>query len=118
MIALILPGIAPLHHILAIGSDGGSGEFGGTRVVPYKTCWRRKGQVHQVVEDEDLSIAVHAGSDADGGNRKLRRDLRSELARHALEHDNARTSVLQVARLLAQASVPGSGLALHLVAAH
>src|ERR1700748_2483662 len=74
MIALILRGIAPLHHIVAIRSNGVAKELGSICIVPDKTCWRRKGQVHQVVKDKDLSIAVHPGSDADGWNRKLRRD--------------------------------------------
>src|SRR5665213_373220 len=49
-------------------------------------CAVRKRELHQVVEDEYLSIAIGPGADADCGDRSARRDARGNLARNAFEH--------------------------------
>ena len=55
-------------HVFAVVFDGGAEEAAGVGVAAHKFCGGGKGQVHHVVEDEDLAIAVGAGADADGGD--------------------------------------------------
>src|SRR5665213_3867197 len=55
----------------------------------------RKRELHQVVEDEYLSIAIGAGADADRGYRRGRRNARGNLARNAFEHQRTRVRAFQ-----------------------
>ncbi len=43
--------------------------------------------MEEVVEDEDLAVAVGAGSDADGRDAGRGGDARCDLAWHSSEHD-------------------------------
>ena len=42
------------------------------RVLAHKFGVRREGHVENVVEDQDLAVAIGASADSDGGNRKVR----------------------------------------------
>src|SRR5579871_272729 len=47
----------------------------------------REGEVEEIVEDEDLAVAVGAGSDADGGDAGGGGDAGCDLAGDAFKHD-------------------------------
>ena len=55
-------------HVLAVALDGGAEERGSVAVAAHKLGCRREGQIHQIVEDENLSVAIGACADTDGGN--------------------------------------------------
>jgi len=66
--------------IFAIVLDGGAHQRAGVGVAADEFGRRRKGQVEQVVEDENLAVAVGTGADADGGYGQLDGNLRSYFA--------------------------------------
>src|SRR5262245_17618574 len=79
-------------------------------------------QSEDVVEDEDLPVALRTGPDADGRDRDAVGDLGRQVPRHALQHDAEGAGGLD--RLgVGQQPLPAPGVAaalasLHLVAAH
>ena len=88
-------------------------------IAAHKLRRRSEGQIHQVVEDQDLSVAIGAGADADRRNRKLGGDLRGNFARNAFKHNalprRPRPSACASARSRCMASAVAR---LHAVAAH
>jgi hypothetical protein len=51
-------------------------------------------QAEYIVEYEDLAIALCSGTDTNGGNRELRRDLCGQMGRYSLENDCKRSGLL------------------------
>src|SRR5262245_57743096 len=45
------------------------------------------GQTENVIAYENLAVAVRTGTDADGGDRQLASDLRSDRSRDEFKHD-------------------------------
>ena len=78
----------------------------------------REGEVEEVVEDEDLAVAVGAGADADGGDAGLRGDAGGEFAGDAFEDDGDGAGVFERAGVGGEAVDGVEGLALHAIAAH
>ena len=62
--------------VFAVALDGGAEERGGIGVAADEFCCGREGEIHEVVEDEDLAVAVGTGADADGGDGQRGGDLR------------------------------------------
>ena len=58
-------------HVFAIVLDGGAKERRGVGVAADKFGRRRKGEIDEIVKDENLAVAIGAGADADGGNGQL-----------------------------------------------
>ena len=77
-------------HVFAIVLDGRANQRGRIAIAADKLGRRRKGQVHQVVEDKNLPVAIRARADADGGNGKLGGDGRGHFARNAFQHQRLR----------------------------
>src|ERR1700740_1046417 len=65
-------------HILTISTHGAGNRLANIGVLPRKFRGLSKGQPQQIVDHEDLPVAVRTGSDADGGNAQLARDLRAK----------------------------------------
>ena len=55
-------------HVFAIVLDGLADQRAGVGVAADKFCRGREGEVEEIVEDEDLAVAIGSGADADGGN--------------------------------------------------
>src|ERR1035437_5777990 len=77
-----------------------------------------EGEVEEIVEDEDLAVAIRAGANADGGNAALCCDACSQFARDAFEHDGDGSGIFE------RLSVGGKtihcvyGLALNAITSH
>ena len=78
----------------------------------------REREVHKIVEDENLPIAIRAGADANGGNRKLTGDRRSHLPRNAFEHQGSGSGTLKGVCIAPQLRDCFGRARLHAVAAH
>ena len=118
VIALFVGGEGAVLDVFAIVLDGGADERAGVGIAADKLGGRRKGQVEQVVEDEDLAVAVGTGANADGGNGQLGGDLRGHFAGNALEHDGAGAGFGQGQRVGLELQHGLRGARLHAVAAH
>jgi hypothetical protein len=75
--------------VFAIVFDGGADKGAGVGVAADEFGGRGEGEVEQVVKDEDLAVAIGAGSDADGGDGQLGGDGGGHLAGNAFEDDSA-----------------------------
>ena len=75
--------------VFAIMLDGGADERGGIGIAADKFGRRREGEADQIVEDENLAVAVGSGADADGGDGQLGGDFGSHFAGNAFEHDSS-----------------------------
>src|SRR4051812_3389528 len=64
-------------------------------VLPDEPGLPAKRHAHQIVKNEDLNIAVEAGSYAYGGDLKLLCDHCRDLARHEFKHDGKRPGIFQ-----------------------
>src|SRR5271166_5576430 len=68
VIAFRVGGESAVLYVFAVVFDGGADDGGGIAIAADKLGRRREGQVDEIVEDEDLSVAVGAGPDSDGGD--------------------------------------------------
>src|SRR5580704_5492865 len=73
-------------HIAAIRLDSARNFAGKIRILARKFRRVADGESNEIVEDENLAIAVWAGADADGWNAELFGDARGEFARNGFEH--------------------------------
>jgi hypothetical protein len=55
-------------HVFAVALDGRAEERGSVAVAADEFGCRREGEIHQVVKDENLAVAIGPGADADRGN--------------------------------------------------
>ena len=62
-------------HIFAIVLNRGAEERRRIRIAANKFCRRRKGEIHQIVEDKNLPVAFRAGANADRRDGQRGRDL-------------------------------------------
>src|SRR5439155_21976787 len=74
-----------------------AGEIG---VPPDESGTEIARQADDVVEDENLAVAVRTGADSDRRHRNFRRDLGREARRHALENDREAAGLGQSLRVL------------------
>src|SRR4029453_6110244 len=97
-----------------LGGECGGADFAGVGAdrfarggpelgVAFGEAWRRAiAEAEDVVQHQDLAVAVHAGADADGRNAQARGELGGEVERHALEHDRERARCLDGGRIFDQ----------------
>jgi peptidoglycan/xylan/chitin deacetylase (PgdA/CDA1 family) len=107
-----------VFNVVAIVFDGGADERGGISVLADKLGRRGEGEVDEVVEDEDLAVAVRAGADADGGNGQLGGDGGGDFAGNAFEYDCAGSGIGQGESVCLELEHGFSGAGLDAVAAH
>ncbi len=109
----------PLRHIVAIAFNGGAKERSRVAVLAHELGRLGEAQVDEVVEDENLSVAVGSGADTDGRDGELGGDALGDLARHAFEHDRGRSRHAPARRESRSEFVDGAqSLSLHRIAAH
>jgi hypothetical protein len=118
VIALLVRGEGAVLDVFAIVLDGGADQRAGVGIAAHKLGRRREGQVQQVVEDEDLAVAIGPGADADGGNGQLGGNGRGHFARNAFQHDGAGSGIGQGVRVGLELQDGFGGAGLHAVAAH
>src|SRR5574343_612580 len=100
------------------GAGGGVGNAGGAfHEVADELGLLARRDVESVVQHHDLAGAVLAGTDADGDDLQLRRDLGGEDGRDGFEDDHRRAGILQSLGVVLQTLRGGIALALDLVAA-
>ena len=75
--------------IFAVMLDGGMEERGCIGVAADEFGGRRKGEIDEIVEDEDLAVAIGTGADADGGNGQGGGDFGGSFAGNAFKNDGA-----------------------------
>ena len=90
------------------------------RPISMVTCYdysfgQSRRQAHQVLNHEDLPIAVEASADANGGNAQLGRDGLSQRSWHALKYDGKDPQILKSFRLVFDPLGLVTGAPLHLV---
>ncbi len=59
----------------------------GVGVLADELCVRAAGEIDEIVEDEDLAVALGACADADGGDAERGGDVGGDFARDAFEND-------------------------------
>ena len=74
------------------------------------------GQTEQVVQHENLTVAVGSGADADGGNAQLIGDSRREFAGHRLQHHGECSGAFHGAGIAFQLARGVGGFALYVKA--
>ncbi len=80
-------------HVFAVALDGGAEERGSVGVAADEFGRRRKGEIHEIVEDENLAVAIGTGADADRRNGERGGDGRGGFAGNAFENDGAGAGV-------------------------
>ena len=76
-------------HVLAVALDGGVEERGSVAVAADEFGCRREGEIHQVVKDKNLAVAIGTSADADGGNGEGCGDGCGGFAGNAFKNDGA-----------------------------
>src|SRR5260370_8771192 len=87
MIRLAVRRKSAAAHIFAISADCFGNYLANIRILARELRCLVEGEAKHIVYDEDLAVAVRAGSDADRRNAQLAGNLRAKLARHRLQHD-------------------------------
>jgi len=118
MIALGVGRKSAAANIFAIGLNGRGDEFACIAIAAHELGRRIKGESGEVVEYEDLAIAVRTSANADGGRADFCRDAYGNLAGNAFEDEGGDTGRVERGGIAEQRVNRGSGLALHFVAAH
>ncbi len=118
MIALLVGGEGAALDVFAIVFDGGADQRAGVGVAADEFGRRRKGEADQIVEDENLAVAIRTGADADGGNGQLGGDGGGHFAGNAFKNDCASAGIGQSegSAWSCEHSIGGAGL--HAIAAH
>src|ERR1039458_8757176 len=110
--------ITPGLHVVLESNHGIADHGCQVGIATDELGWRRKRQSQQIVEDQNLPIALGAGADTDGRDLQLARDHAGDLARDAFENDTTGASALQGDRVVHQLLDGLQGLALDLVSTH
>src|ERR1700688_2041714 len=87
MIGFAVGGEGSAAHIVAIAADGFGNSLAEIGVLAREFRRLVESEPEQIVDDEDLTVAVRSSADADGGNTQLACDFRGEFARHGFEDD-------------------------------
>src|SRR2546430_4367605 len=74
-------------HIITVFADGFGNYFSDVGILPRKLRSLPESEAKQIVNDENLPIAVRAGADADRWDAQFARNLRRQLARHSFQHN-------------------------------
>src|SRR6202035_2145562 len=85
MIGLIVRWEIAALHVRAIFAYCARDNLADIGVLARKFWCLLEGQAEEIVDDQDLAVAVWTGSDADGGDTQLAGDLRGEFAGDGFE---------------------------------
>ena len=107
-----------VFDVFAVVFDGGADERAGVAIAADELGGGGKGEVDEVVEDEDLSVAVGSGADADGWNIELGGDGGGGFAGNAFEDEGAGAGFGEAAGIGFEALKGFGGAGLDAVAAH
>src|SRR5258708_5476278 len=103
----------PLLHIAAAFRGGLGDPLSHLRVAPREFRGVAEAHPHEVVEHEDLAVAVRPRADADRRNPQFCSDACGHLARNGFEHYGERARGLDGARVAQQLLGALLGLTLH-----
>jgi hypothetical protein len=95
VIALGVGGETMGGDVVAVLLEGFGEEGGAVGILAAEFCGRTEGEVEEIVEDEDLAVAVGAGADADGGDAAVGGDGGGEFAGNAFEDDGDGAGVFE-----------------------
>src|SRR3954447_13150715 len=99
-----------------IAQRGGDG-FAKVRVLASEFGRLRESKAEQIVNDEDLAVAIRASADADRGNTEFAGDPGGEVSRDRLKHDRESACGFHRAGVTKQLFGGVSGFALDAIAA-
>ncbi len=118
VIALGISGEGVFFHITAVAINRGPDQSSCVAILADELCRGAEAEIDEVVEDEDLTIAVRSGADANGGDTNLGGDASRDFPRHTFEDQQDSPSSFEGVRVMKEGIDGGNGLALHFIAAH
>src|ERR1700744_5945932 len=118
VITLAVTGICAMFHVFAVLLEGVTHNGCNISVTANEFGRRREGQIHQVMEDEDLTVALRTSADADDGDFQLRSDGWGNFAWNAFKNDGAGPRFRKGASIFAKGLDGLGGVALNLITAH
>ena len=118
MVAFAFVGKLALLYIAQIAIDSRAEKARGIAILAHKFCRLGKAQIHKIVEDKDLPIAVPTRANPNGRHIQFCRNVLRHLARHAFEHNGGDTCSFKRQCIFQQAIGCGYGFSLHFIAAH
>src|SRR6202162_1489974 len=87
VVALAVRGEAPAFHVAIIGIERSLNDPEGVRIGPQKFRFEARVEAEHVLVDENLSVDVRAGANADRRDFQEIRHLSGGRGRHAFEHE-------------------------------
>src|SRR5580704_8834422 len=100
-------------HITAKGFRSARNLGSEIHVLSSELWFVAHGEAHEIVEDENLPIAIGARADADSRDAELLGNPRSKFARHGFQHDRKCACGLDRSRVALELARSVSGFALN-----
>ena len=116
MVAFGIGGERAAANIARIMLNGFGDERGRVGIAADKLGGSCSGEIDEIVEDENLAVALRARADADGGNGERGGDEPACLARNTFQHDGDGAGGFQSLRVGDKVVDGGGGFALHAIA--
>src|ERR1035437_109561 len=118
VVALGVVGKSVGRYIVAVVFEGGGEEGSAVGILAREFCLWREGEVEEIVEDQDLAVAIRARAYANRGYATLGSDAGGQFPRDSLEHDGDGTRIFESERIGCKTIHRGEGLALNAISSH
>jgi len=92
----------PHSHIVTVFAYGTGNDSPHIGVLPREFRHWVKGQPQDVMQHQDLAVAIRPCSDSDRGNAQFTRNLRRQFARHRFQHHGKRAGGFHRSRIADQ----------------